>query len=236
MYKKFVHLKDFQDKKVLDIWCGGWWKSIYLAEKFNSDVVWIDLNETFLKQAKDKSKEKAVNKKTKFLIKDALNTWFKDGEFDVIIMSDVLEHIPNTESLLKESYRILKKGWFIIFDFAPYYHYFGHHLWDTIQVPWLHVFTTEKFRIKLYKESVKLLDDGKKRIDLRIWRNWKRESFTYLNRITRKDFENILKNLKKEHNVKIDVKYYMLKKLNFLSKIPLFRELFIRHIVWVIKK
>jgi hypothetical protein len=41
-------------------------------------------------------------------------------------------------------------------------------MWDTIQIPWLHVFTTENFRIKLYKKSVKNLADADKRINLRI--------------------------------------------------------------------
>jgi hypothetical protein len=41
-------------------------------------------------------------------------------------------------------------------------------MWDTIQIPWLHIFTTEKFRIELYKKSVENLADAEKRIDLRI--------------------------------------------------------------------
>lgn len=34
---------------------------------------------------------------------------FKDNEFDYVLMSDVLEHIPKTDILLKESLRVLKK-------------------------------------------------------------------------------------------------------------------------------
>jgi ubiquinone/menaquinone biosynthesis C-methylase UbiE len=39
----------------------------------------------------------------------ALEMNFKDQEFDFILMSDVLEHIPNTEVLMNESLRVLKK-------------------------------------------------------------------------------------------------------------------------------
>jgi hypothetical protein len=139
--------------------------------------------------------------------------------------------------MLEECYRILKKWWYILFDFAPYYHYFGHHLWDTIQIPWIHIFTSESFRIKLYKESVKWRLDEDKRIDLRIWKNNKgKESFTYLNRITRKHFENIITKLCEEKSCKLDVKYYMLKDLNYLSNVPILREIFIRHIVGCVKK
>ena len=63
------------------------------------------------------------------------------------------------------------------------------------------------------------------------------ESFTYLNKITRADFEEIIEGFKRQKsNVKIEIKYFILKDLDIFSKIPLLRELFIRHIVGVIKK
>jgi ubiquinone/menaquinone biosynthesis C-methylase UbiE len=39
----------------------------------------------------------------------ALDMTFKNESFDIIIMSDVLEHIPNTEKLFEEVFRVLKK-------------------------------------------------------------------------------------------------------------------------------
>jgi len=236
MYSEVFDLKNLENKNILEVWCGGWWKSVYIAEKYNSRVVWIDLNDDFLNQAKEKAIDKCVEDKTRFYKENALSTRFKNDKFDIIILSDVIEHIPDTKKMLLECYRILKKGWYIIFDFAPYYHYFWHHLWDTIQIPWLHVFTTEKIRIKLYKESVKWKPDFLKRIDLRIGKIWEKERFTYLNKITRKDFEIIIKELCEEKPCQLTTKYYMLKKLNFLSTIPISRELFIRHIVWSVKK
>jgi ubiquinone/menaquinone biosynthesis C-methylase UbiE len=44
-----------------------------------------------------------------FVEMDALNMEFNDNEFDFILMSDVLEHIPNTKVLISESLRVLKK-------------------------------------------------------------------------------------------------------------------------------
>jgi len=67
------------------------------------------LNEVFLKQASDKATEKGVEDKTEFLHEDAHNTSFKNESFDIIILSDVIEHIPDTEKLFNECYRILKK-------------------------------------------------------------------------------------------------------------------------------
>jgi len=238
MYSKFIDLDELKGKKILDIWCWWWWKAIYIAEKYDSFVTGIDLNDTFLKEAEKKALSVWVLEKVNFHYMDALNTTFKDNEFDFIIMSDVIEHIPSTGTLFDECNRVLKKGWVILFDFAPYYHYFGHHLWDTLRIPWLHLITTESFRIKLYERSVNNFPDANKRIDLRIWLDEnKKRVFSYLNKISRKDFENIINNINKNKlfsNVKID--YFMLKDLSFLSKVPLLREIWIKHIVWIMKK
>lgn len=238
MYKDFIDLNELKNKKVLEIWCWGWWKSIYISKNYETTWVWIDLSEDFLLQANNKSKKLWLEAKLEFKKEDALNMWFKDWEFDFIILSDVIEHIPNTKKLLGESYRVLKKWWYILFDFAPYYHYFWHHIWDTIQIPWLHLFTTEAFRIKLYKKSLESFEDKNKRLNLRIWidKTWK-NSFTYLNKIKRKDFENLILDFwKSNENVNFNINYYMLKNLDIFSKIPFLREVFIRHIVWIINK
>jgi ubiquinone/menaquinone biosynthesis C-methylase UbiE len=50
-----------------------------------------------------------VENNVKFLEMNALNMEFPDEEFDYVLMSDVLEHIPNTDVLIKESLRVLKK-------------------------------------------------------------------------------------------------------------------------------
>ena len=242
----------FSNKKVLEVWCWWWWKSVYIAEKYNSEIIWIDIQDNFLTQAKDFARQKEVDKTVHFYNESALDTGFEVDSFDLIIMSDVLEHIPETEKLLNEMYRVLKPNGIILFDFAPYYHYFGHHLWDTIQIPWIHLFFTDKFLIKLYKKSVEWLVDGKARIDLRISNltpglNSKKsinnpgvksvEVFDYLNKIKRRDFEKVVWRFLQRHNTKeCKIKYYMLKKMNFLTHIPLVREVFIKHIVWYIKK
>jgi ubiquinone/menaquinone biosynthesis C-methylase UbiE len=44
---------------------------------------------------------------------------YKDGEFDVVISSGVLEHVPNDSESLKEVYRILKPGGVFIITFLP---------------------------------------------------------------------------------------------------------------------
>lgn len=46
---------------------------------------------------------------------------FDDNEFDTLILSDVLEHIPKPEKLWKEMYRILSKNGMLILNVPFYY-------------------------------------------------------------------------------------------------------------------
>jgi SAM-dependent methyltransferase len=50
---------------------------------------------------------------------DLMQTSFDDASVDVIISSDVLEHVPDIEAAFKETKRILKPGGFHIFTVPP---------------------------------------------------------------------------------------------------------------------
>lgn len=237
LYSRIIDIDIFQRATVLDIWCWGWGKSLYIAEHYNAQVTWVDITPTFITAAKKESKIRGLDNKCSFILEDIFKNNLAKESFDIIILSDVLEHIPNTKELLTECYKLLTPWGVILFDFAPYYHYFGHHIWDTLPIPWLHVFTTEKFRISLYKESVAAYMDGDKRINLRIGKSSNgREEFSYLNRLTRKQFEHAINSIVYTHNCEYSEEVYMLKNIDFLSKIPFLRELWVRHIVGSIKK
>lgn len=236
-YKSFINLEELRWKKILEIW--SWWggKIIYIAQQFNAAATGIDLNQHFLSQAQKKSQELNVEHQIEFLEMDALNMTFNDNTFDIVLMSDVLEHIPQTQKLLQEVMRVTKKWWKILFDFAPYYHYYWHHIWDRIYIPWLHVFLTDNFMADLYDRSLDWFPDKQKRLDLRVSKIWEKRKFTYLNKISRKEFENTINRLTQMWIfTTCTISYFMLKNINIFSKIPILRETFIRHIVWVIKK
>ena len=45
---------------------------------------------------------------------DALNTPFRDGEFDFIVSSNMIHHVPYPRRFFKEMYRILRPGGFLL--------------------------------------------------------------------------------------------------------------------------
>lgn len=243
VFQKYNRYIDFltwiKDKKICDFACGGGGKSVYLATKGALEVYGIDINENFIDQASRIAEEKGVSNKCFFEVQDCANTKLPSDYFDAVILNDTIEHLPNPYEALREANRIIKPGGYIFINFEAYYYFFGHHLWDAIRIPWLHLFTTEKFRIKLYKEAVKSFPDALERINFRISRDHQGiERITYLNRITIHRFKNILKRLL-ENGLSLEYSRentFNKKIFQILAKLPLLNEIFTSTIVCVLKK
>ena len=119
--------------------------------------------------------------------------------------------------------------------FPPYYHPTGAHLSDVVNMPWVHLFFTEKMLVKAYKELVRGLPDEKERCELRISRDENgNEYFGYINKMTLKRFKAILKKLA------ISPVYYrevpLRSYFKLFAKMPLLKEMFVKMAVCVIEK
>lgn len=68
-------------------------------------------------------------KQTYFVEGDAMKLPFRDNYFNKIIMSEVAEHLPDDLGGLKEVYRVLKQGGFLVLT-VPNWHY--PFLWDPL--------------------------------------------------------------------------------------------------------
>jgi len=101
-------------QRVLDLGCGEGRHVISLACERGIDAVGIDLGFKDLQAAHSKMADCAAFKAddSRFLIAqaDGLVLPFADGSFDCVICSEVLEHIPDWESMLQEAKRVLKPG------------------------------------------------------------------------------------------------------------------------------
>lgn len=186
----------FKDKVVLDVGCGAAGKSLYYLSKGAEKVVGIDVVEHYKKEAYDLA-EKLGLKGFEFYVQDAARTDFPDNSFDTIIMNDAMEHVSQPEVVLNEMHRILKTGGKLYVNFPPYNHPYGAHLSDVIGIPWVQSFFSDKTLIKAYKDLVSDKEDGDMRISFRIGKNENGEEyFSYLNKMTIKKFNKILKNVK----------------------------------------
>ena len=107
-------LLDLQaNEKVLDVGCGLGRHSLIAYRDFPVNVLGVDLNLEDLKQAKERVQDIQENPcqgALLFLQSDAYKLPFADESFDVVICSEVLEHVPSYQSLIVELIRVLKPG------------------------------------------------------------------------------------------------------------------------------
>ena len=98
---------------VLDVGCGGGYLSEALAELGHS-VSGIDLSETAIENAKNHAKKS--NLTIDYRAGSVFQLPYPDAHFDVVVASDVLEHVGDVPRALAEIYRVLKPGGVLAFD------------------------------------------------------------------------------------------------------------------------
>lgn len=64
-----------------------------------------------------------------FMQGDARSMPFPDESFDIILLSNVIEHIPHTEKLLREIHRVMRKKALLYIQFPPFKGIFGGHIY-----------------------------------------------------------------------------------------------------------
>lgn len=224
-------------KKVAELACGGGGKSVWMAANGAESVWGCDLSESLILQGGEFAKEKGVEGKCEFEVCDAQKTGRMEGKFGVVLLASILEHAENPEELVREAVRICEKGGRILVNTEGWWHWLGHHLWDALPIPWLHLMTSEKQRVRLYKKVVQEFPDGEARLKFRL--DKKGEKVGYLNGITLKKMERILEKLKKEELMEVEkweVRKFGNVVLRSLGGLPILREALHERVVGVFRK
>lgn len=95
-YNEFFLERVHPGQKVIDIGCGGGLLAFRLAQK-GTQVVGMDISQAKIDQAR----QKYAHNNLKFLQGNAL-TEFDSGTFDVVVLSNVLEHLTGRVAFLKQ--------------------------------------------------------------------------------------------------------------------------------------
>lgn len=103
-------IKISNPKKVLDIGCGeGFYTKIIADALPSAEIVGIDVEEEYIAFAKRINFQKNV----KYSVNDLFKLPFKKEEFDLVICTEVLEHLEKYDKAL-EIIRNLSKKFFIV--------------------------------------------------------------------------------------------------------------------------
>jgi SAM-dependent methyltransferase len=95
-YHDFFVARVQPGERVLDVGCGKGELAHDLVQRAHAEVVGIDVNTAYLAFARERFRHPNL----RFVEADAL-TWRPDGRFDVVVLSNVLEHIAERPALLR---------------------------------------------------------------------------------------------------------------------------------------
>lgn len=118
--KVWISIINYKNKKILDVGCNTGILLIPLLEK-GYDVAGIDNSIRDIKIAKNNLKKKNLPE-SRVILADAQKIPFKTNCFDVVLLSDVLEHVTNPDISAKETLRVVKKRGIIIASVPNKYH------------------------------------------------------------------------------------------------------------------
>ena len=121
MHKRIIkHLLHPTSKLVLEVGVGTGRFTTWLAER-DLEVIGVDISKEMLRKAKRKTQNSS---KIHLILADANFLPFRKGIFDTCVSINVINHIPNVDTFLKEIKHVIKPGGFFIFNFpnllSPY--------------------------------------------------------------------------------------------------------------------
>lgn len=101
---KGVSLKN---KKFLEIGCGLGYFSLEALNRA-AKVTAVDVGKNLVAITKNRVR------KGKFIVASASELPFRNNSFDIVLCTEVIEHVDNQKAAFKEMFRVLKKGGYLV--------------------------------------------------------------------------------------------------------------------------
>lgn len=126
--KLWLSIIDYSDKKVLDVGCNTGIILTPLKEK-GVNVIGVDISKRDIKKAKENLRQKGLSDKCA-LVANAKKLPFRSNCFDIVILSDILEHVRSAELVAKEALRVTKRNGLILVTVPNEWH-------PVVRYPWV---------------------------------------------------------------------------------------------------
>jgi SAM-dependent methyltransferase len=152
--------------KVLEIGCGEGGVLKAFIER-SCICTGMDLSESKIENGKKLLADEIAAGKMELFTADIYDEKIMDafrGKFDLIVLKDTIEHIPDQERVMKQLPIYLKEGGFFFFAFPPWCMPFGGHQQTASsklgKMPWMHLLPRGLYEswLKLTKERAAVID------------------------------------------------------------------------------
>lgn len=154
--------------RVMEIGCGEGGVLQAFTEE-GARVLGVDLNESRIRTAKRLMADAIAAGSAEFVYKNVYDEDFEQAHqaaFDLIILKDTIEHIPNQEAFIPHLLQFLAPGGKIFFGFPPWRMPFGGHQQICENkvlgfLPWYHLLPRGIYRgiLKAAGEPVRIVDE-----------------------------------------------------------------------------
>lgn len=154
--------------KVMEIGCGEGGVLLPFAEK-GCYCVGVDLNPLRIDLANDFLAAEVAQGKMQFVYKNVYDKDFLEkfrGFFDLILLKDAIEHIPDQEQFIPYLKNFLREDGQIFFGFPPWYMPFGGHQQVCRNkvasvLPYYHILPRPVYKgiLKMFGESQPVIDE-----------------------------------------------------------------------------
>lgn len=203
-------IKEVKNKVVCDFGCGAGDQVIALRDAGARVVLGVDTNHKRIEECIRKSE----GRKDVYFASSIGKS--HKGIFDLVISQNSMEHFPSPHETLLEMKSLLKPHGNLLITFGPpWYAPYGAHMNFFTNVPWIHLIFPEKW-IMAWRRKYRL-DGAMRYADVE----------SGLNKMSISKFEGLIK----DGGMKVVYqKYCGLKDMDFLTKVPIVRELFINHV------
>ena len=220
--EKLDKIKKIKGQKILEIGF-GYGSLLKLLYSKGANVVGTEVDSNSYKIAKHLLPK---TKKIKLIQVKGETLPFKNADFDMVILFDVIEHVTNPLKMIQECKRILKKNGVIYAEFTPYYSVVGHHLYDYSKLPihYLPQYVVKQLVFNKHIESVFTPDQ--------YW-----SQFVTLNKLKVSSFQSYVSKLTKIDE-KFIIKYPDLFEINlpFLNNLGPIKDFFIMSFEGIYRK
>ncbi|MDD2622869.1 MAG: class I SAM-dependent methyltransferase [Bacteroidales bacterium] len=145
-----------ENTKVLEIGCGEGGNLKPFLDK-NCLCTGIDINEAQIENAKTFYEDHPNKQNIEFIASDIYKVDSKDRTYDLIMLRDVIEHIPHQEVFMQYVKHFLAPGGVLFFGFPPWQNPFGGHQQvcqsKLSKMPYIHLLPATSYRKLLIKHG-----------------------------------------------------------------------------------